>query len=185
MGKERYFMENVQTQTTVAKATPSKDGKLLPELKFKARAFYDSFEDEKTKQKRQYLAIVFAPHPFDPGVKDVKLNFTSDKYKDENDKRRKDRVKSWFKYQVEKELRTSESVWLTGILQRRRFFVKDENKNLEYTAIFLDNPFEPGKRLHMYIRDVDAAAVLDKFCIDSLELIVEQLPEGTNLNSVS
>jgi hypothetical protein len=179
-------MENVQTQTTAAKTAPVKEKTdKLPEKKFKARAFYDFFEDEKTKEKRQYLAILMS-HPFDSALPDVKLNFSSDKYKDDDGRKRKDRAKSWFKYQVEKLLRTRESVALTGVLQRKQYLPKDEKKPIEFTAILLDNEFNKDKpHLAMYIRDADAAAVLDQFCINSLQLVRGDLPEDTYLDQIN
>lgn len=170
---------NKTEATATVETTKSESAKKLDELKFTATAFMDSFEDPDTGEVREYVSITM-PNIVDPEDGNVTLGFNSDKDRDENGKIKKNKVKTLFKYDVKKYLKTAEKIEIPGVIRYKSFYAKKEKRDINFVSIVIFNPFDDGAAINMYIKNEEPAAVFERYVKKNFNLYVE---EGESLSA--
>ncbi len=167
-------MEEKKTNTTAAvKTAKTETVKKLDELKFTAKAFMDEFEDPDTGETREYVSITM-PNVVEPEDGDVVLAFNSDKNKDENGKIRNNKVKTLFKYDAKKYLQTAEKVEISGVIRYKSFYDKKEKKDINFVSIVIFNPFDDGAAINMYLKNFEAATLLERYVKKNFNIYIEE-----------
>lgn len=172
-------MATTTTNKTESIKTEPETVKKLDELKFTAKAYMDSFYDPDKNESREYIAISM-PNFVDPEDGDVLLGFNSDKDRDENGKTKKNKVKTLFKYDAKKFLKTAEKVDLPGVIRYKSWFIKKENRYVNFISIVIFNPFDEGAAINMYIKQEEQAAVIERYVKKNFNLHIE---EGASLST--
>ena len=139
-----------------AAATMPEDG---PKWPAKVTVTLDSFVDDVTKEKREFISIRLAnPFPDDPDVPDFRL---ATKWESDS---------AIFKYRAVKHLRQHENIELSGVIRPVTYYNKKFKKDVTYIGLFVPDPFTEDRQLELRIRDEGAQVLFSTLFRDLWDL---------------
>ena len=113
-----------------------------PKWPAKVTVALDSFVDDVTKEKREFISIRLAnPFPDDPDVPDFRL---ATKWESDS---------AIFKYRALKYLRQHENIVLDGVIRPVTYYNKKFKKDVTYIGLYVPDPFIEDRLLELRIRD--------------------------------